>query len=138
MGFTALRMNSLFESMSNQLESLSSDTDPEETKLVLENLKETHATSAGLKAFCTWGALECIEKCRASLGGHGYSAYSGLPSMAADQAVQCTWEGDNVSIVSFSASRCHKLISIPMITDYSHPSSWSITHLFLRRCSQGY
>lgn len=91
--------------MTNQLESLSSDSDPEETKLVLENLKETHATSAGLKAFCTWGALECIEKCRASLGGHGYSAYSGLPSMAADQAVQCTWEGDNVSLVTSSASR---------------------------------
>jgi len=97
MGFTAVRMTSLFETMTNQLESLSSDSDPEETKLVLENLKETHATSAGLKAFCTWGALETIEKCRASLGGHGYSAYSGLPSMAADQAVQCTWEGDNVS-----------------------------------------
>jgi acyl-CoA oxidase len=104
MGFTAVRMTSLFETMTNQLESLSSDSDPEETKLVLENLKETHATSAGLKAFCTWGALETIEKCRASLGGHGYSAYSGLPSMAADQAVQCTWEGDNVSLELFLPS----------------------------------
>ncbi|GAA6022005.1 hypothetical protein JCM11491_005491 [Sporobolomyces phaffii] len=104
MGFTALRMTSLFEEMTNNLESLSSDSDPEETKLVLENLKETHATSAGLKAFCTWGALETIEKCRASLGGHGYSAYSGLPSMAADQAVQCTWEGDN-TILTLQAGR---------------------------------
>lgn len=43
------------------------------------------------QAFCTWNALETIEKCRASLGGHGYSAYSGLPSMYNDQAVQCTW-----------------------------------------------
>lgn len=100
MGFTSYRMTALFEEMSGQLESLGSDSDEAETKEVLEKLKETHATSAGLKAFCTWNALETIEKCRASLGGHGYSAYSGLPGMYADQAVQCTWEGDNVSPLS--------------------------------------
>jgi acyl-CoA oxidase len=87
-------MTSLYEAMTEELESLDGSTNPDELKETLAMLKETHATSAGLKAFCTWGALETIEKCRASLGGHGYSAYSGLPSMYADQAVQCTWEGD--------------------------------------------
>ncbi|GAA6033645.1 hypothetical protein JCM8097_004363 [Rhodosporidiobolus ruineniae] len=104
MGFTSLRMTSLYESMTEQLESLDAASDAEETKMVLESLKETHATSAGLKAFCTWNALDTIEKCRASLGGHGYSAYSGLPSMYNDQAVQCTWEGDN-TILTLQAGR---------------------------------
>ncbi|GAA5860517.1 hypothetical protein JCM8547_000328 [Rhodosporidiobolus lusitaniae] len=104
MGFTALRMTSLYETMLEQLETLDSGSDEHETKEVLEMLKETHATSAGLKAFCTWQALETIEKCRASLGGHGYSAYSGLPSMYNDQAVQCTWEGDN-TILTLQSGR---------------------------------
>jgi alkylation response protein AidB-like acyl-CoA dehydrogenase len=41
---------------------------------ILDKLKETHATSAGLKAFCTWACLDTIDKCRQSCGGHGYSA----------------------------------------------------------------
>lgn len=41
---------------------------------ILDKLKETHATSAGLKAFCTWACLDTIDKCRQTCGGHGYSA----------------------------------------------------------------
>ncbi|SCV73902.1 BQ2448_6332 [Microbotryum intermedium] len=104
MGFTALQMTTMFETLSGQLESLGPDSPPEETKEVLEKLKEVHATSAGLKAFCTWNGLETIEKCRASCGGHGYSAYTGLASMYNDQAVQCTWEGDN-TILTLQAGR---------------------------------
>ncbi|KAM0746136.1 acyl-CoA oxidase [Meredithblackwellia eburnea MCA 4105] len=104
MGFTSLQMTKLFETMTSQLESFGPDSDAEETKEVLEKLKETHATSAGLKAFCTWNGLETIEKCRASCGGHGYSAYTGLASMYNDQAVQATWEGDN-TILSLQSGR---------------------------------
>jgi len=71
---------------------------------ILDKLKETHATSAGLKAFCTWACLDTIDKCRQSCGGHGYSAYSNFPLMYADFAVQCTWEGDN-TILSLQAGR---------------------------------
>lgn len=81
MGFTSLQMTKLFETMTAQLEAFGADSDAEETREVLEKLKETHATSAGLKAFCTWNGLETIEKCRASCGGHGYSSYTGLASM---------------------------------------------------------
>ncbi|KAI9297992.1 acyl-CoA oxidase [Neoconidiobolus thromboides FSU 785] len=62
---------------------------------VLDSLKEVHSTSAGLKAFGTWNALNLIEECRQTLGGHGYSAYTGLANMYQDFAIQCTWEGDN-------------------------------------------
>lgn len=81
MGFTAVQMTAMYESLTAQLESFGADSDEAETKDVLDKLKETHATSAGLKAFCTWNGLETIEKCRASCGGHGYSSYTGLSSM---------------------------------------------------------
>jgi acyl-CoA oxidase len=99
MGFTSYQVTAMYEAMTAQLEHFGADSDEAETKAVLDNLKETHATSAALKACCTWAALETIEKCRASLGGMGYSAYSALPSMYADQAVQATWEGDNTILM---------------------------------------
>lgn len=80
-------------SLQGQLDSLAGGAGDQET--VLDALKEVHATSAGLKAFGTWAALSIIEECRQSLGGHGYSAYTGLSSMYQDFAIQCTWEGDN-------------------------------------------
>lgn len=104
MGFTALRMTDLYEKLSMELESFDSSSDKEHTERVLETLKETHASSAGLKAFSTWQCLETIDRCRQTLGGHGYSSYAGLASMYADQAVQCTWEGDN-TILSLQAGR---------------------------------
>ncbi|KAG0146108.1 hypothetical protein CROQUDRAFT_63131 [Cronartium quercuum f. sp. fusiforme G11] len=104
MGFTALRMTAMFEKLSEELDSFDSSSDKEQTERVLETLKETHASSAGLKAFSTWQCLDTIDKCRQSLGGHGYSAYAGLASMYADQAVQCTWEGDN-TILSLQSGR---------------------------------
>lgn len=104
MGFTSLQMTKLFDTMNAQLEGFGADADEAETKDVLEKLKECHSTSAGLKAFCTWNALETIEKCRASCGGHGYSAYVNLAAMYNDAAVQCTWEGDN-TILSLQAGR---------------------------------
>ncbi|KAE8231246.1 hypothetical protein CF326_g3741 [Tilletia indica] len=101
-GFTALEMTRLFEETSTALEALEpGDPNLERT---IEMLKETHATSAGLKAFCTWGTLEAIDKCRQACGGHGYSSYNGFPSMYADFAVHCTWEGDN-TILALQSGR---------------------------------
>ncbi|KAF9363801.1 fatty-acyl coenzyme A oxidase [Mortierella sp. NVP85] len=91
--FTGVETNKLYEELMDKLESTQPD-DPAMSE-VIETLKETHATSAGLKAFCTWGTLNAIEACRQTLGGHGYSAYTGLASTYNDFAVHCTWEGDN-------------------------------------------
>lgn len=91
--FTGAEMTAMYNKMMSRLENAKSgDTDLEQ---VLEMLKETHSTSAGLKAFCTWNCLSTIEACRQACGGHGYSAYTGLAGMYQDFAVQCTWEGDN-------------------------------------------
>ncbi|KDN48547.1 acyl-coenzyme A oxidase I [Tilletiaria anomala UBC 951] len=101
-GFTALEMVRLYEETSQALEAL----EPGDPNLAatLELLKETHATSAGLKAFCTWATLESIDKARQACGGHGYSSYNGFASMYADFAVHCTWEGDN-TILALQSGR---------------------------------
>jgi acyl-CoA oxidase len=78
--------------------------DAEKTDHAIENLKELHGTSAGLKAFCTWASLEAIDKCRQSCGGHGYSAYNGFGTAFADAAVHVTWEGDN-TILALQSGR---------------------------------
>lgn len=101
-GFTGQKLSSMYQEMTIALDRLqASDPNVED---VIEMLKEMHATSAGLKAFCTWGCLDTIDKCRQSCGGHGYSAYSNFPAMYSDFAVQCTWEGDN-TILSLQAGR---------------------------------
>ncbi|KAF9952078.1 fatty-acyl coenzyme A oxidase [Modicella reniformis] len=91
--FTGVETQKLYDTLMDKLES----TQPDDAGLqdTLETLKETHATSAGLKAFCTWSTLNAIEACRQTLGGHGYSAYTGLATTYNDFAVHCTWEGDN-------------------------------------------
>lgn len=82
--FTALRMRELYEGLQAGL--------AEED---LSTLPDVHATSSGLKAFCTWATHRGIDECRQACGGHGYSAYSRFPSLFADFAVMCSWEGAN-------------------------------------------
>ena len=100
--FTGVETNKLYDDLMDQLEG--SQPDDAGLQDVIETLKETHATSAGLKAFCTWSTLNAIEACRQTLGGHGYSAYTGLASTYNDFAVHCTWEGDN-TILTLQSGR---------------------------------
>ncbi len=44
-------------------------------------LNSLHALISGLKAHFTTNTLEGIEQLRSACGGHGYSFYSGLPSI---------------------------------------------------------
>ncbi|KAI8073343.1 acyl-CoA dehydrogenase/oxidase C-terminal [Gongronella butleri] len=100
--FTGSEMTLMYNNMMTRLDA-AREGDPDLDEVV-EVLKETHSTSAGLKAFCTWNCLSTIEQCRQSCGGHGYSAYTGLAAMYQDFAVQCTWEGDN-TILTLQAGR---------------------------------
>ena len=70
----------------------------------IAQLKELHGWSAGLKAWATWHSYKAIDDCRQACGGHGYSGYSGLPSLFADHAVCVTWEGDN-TLMSLQCAR---------------------------------
>ncbi|KAH9249269.1 hypothetical protein BASA81_012996 [Batrachochytrium salamandrivorans] len=102
MHFTGVEVQSIYDKLMSQMELLKPGD--QNIPQVLDHLKEVHGTSAGLKAFCTWSALNIIDQCRQSLGGHGYSAYAGLSSLYSDFAVQCTWEGDN-TILTLQAGR---------------------------------
>jgi hypothetical protein len=62
----------------------------------VDNLTEVAATSAGLKAMCTYLAWFGIEDCRKCCGGNGYLMAGGIASLAADYVWQTTAEGDYI------------------------------------------
>lgn len=70
----------------------------------IEDMKSLFLDSAALKSTATWLTADCIDQCRQSCGGHGYSAYSGFGRTFNDWVVQCTWEGDN-SVLAMSVGK---------------------------------
>eukprot|EP00301_Raphidiophrys_heterophryoidea_P026218 c8999_g1_i1.p1 GENE.c8999_g1_i1~~c8999_g1_i1.p1 ORF type:complete len:699 (+),score=214.77 c8999_g1_i1:63-2159(+) len=61
-----------------------------------DSLQEVFATSSGLKALCTFMALEGIEDLRKCCGGNGYLLASGIGALEGDYKWQITAEGDFV------------------------------------------
>jgi len=59
-------------------------------------MPELHASSAGLKAMCTFEAAQGLEDCRKCCGGHGVLLAAGVGAMAADYATYNTAEGDRI------------------------------------------
>ncbi|KAG9471665.1 hypothetical protein GDO78_013931 [Eleutherodactylus coqui] len=59
------------------------------------SLPELHALTAGIKALATEICSNGVEVCRKACGGHGYSLYSGLPSLYTKVTASCTYEGEN-------------------------------------------
>ncbi|ODQ51405.1 acyl-coenzyme a oxidase 2 [Saitoella complicata NRRL Y-17804] len=103
MQFAGDQMEVMYRNLMSKLDSLNPE-DKAGMAEVVDSLKEVHATSAGLKAFCTWACLETINTCRLTCGGHGYSSYNGFANAHADFSVQCTWEGDN-AVLALQAGR---------------------------------
>ncbi|KAI9597771.1 acyl-CoA dehydrogenase/oxidase C-terminal [Syncephalis fuscata] len=66
-------------------------------------LPEAHALSCCLKSLCTKMAADGIETARRSLGGHGYSAFSGFGIMYGHFISTNTVEGDNFLITQQTA-----------------------------------
>eukprot|EP01088_Endostelium_zonatum_P011412 TRINITY_DN25544_c0_g1_i1.p1 TRINITY_DN25544_c0_g1~~TRINITY_DN25544_c0_g1_i1.p1 ORF type:complete len:501 (-),score=105.77 TRINITY_DN25544_c0_g1_i1:98-1600(-) len=60
----------------------------------LDGLPFLAATSAGLKALCTFLAWTGVEDCRKCCGGNGYLLSSGVSQISADYVWQTTAEGD--------------------------------------------
>ncbi|KXT01352.1 hypothetical protein AC578_6646 [Pseudocercospora eumusae] len=102
--FTGKSMMELYEANQSKMQSRSSNTDdspskrsagPEEVNAGSDLLADLHGTSCGLKSLCSTTAAEGLEVCRRAMGGHGYSAFSGVGSWYADYLPTVTWEGDN-------------------------------------------
>ncbi len=78
--FAAAEINKFY------IENSENFTDPSK-KIV----SELHAASAVLKAKTSWFTNSVITECREVLGGHGFSAYSGLKRYYHDNDVNSTW-----------------------------------------------
>ncbi|EFI26847.1 acyl-CoA oxidase [Coprinopsis cinerea okayama7 len=61
-------------------------------------LAEMHATTSGLKVLVSSTGVQDIEVARRSMGGHGYSAFSGLGRIYNDYLPSVTYEGDNFAL----------------------------------------
>ncbi|XP_053576927.1 peroxisomal acyl-coenzyme A oxidase 2 [Bombina bombina] len=69
-----------------------------------ESLPELHALAAGVKAFATEICSNGVEVCRKACGGHGYSLFSGIPTLYTKVVASCTYEGEN-TVLHLQASR---------------------------------
>ncbi len=88
--------------MSAKLEKITAALDGG-TDADLSALPEMHATSAGLKALCTFSAADGLEECRKCCGGHGVMLASGVAQFAMDYVTYCTAEGDRIILELQSA-----------------------------------
>lgn len=60
-----------------------------------DQIKEMHALISIAKPLVSEALIKCSNEVRMVCGGHGYSSYSGIPSLIQDYHVMVTWEGDN-------------------------------------------
>ncbi|XP_056380447.1 peroxisomal acyl-coenzyme A oxidase 2 isoform X3 [Hyla sarda] len=81
--------------MAKYLEKFYKDSYSEIRKENFNSLPELHALASGIKAFATEICSNGVEVCRKACGGHGYSLYSGLPSLYTKVTASCTYEGEN-------------------------------------------
>jgi hypothetical protein len=72
-------------------------------KKFLSSIQYWHGVSAALKSWNGWWTADALETVRRSLGGHAYSAYSGIGLVIADFAVCTTGAGDNIVMAQQSA-----------------------------------
>ncbi|XP_040215027.1 peroxisomal acyl-coenzyme A oxidase 2 isoform X3 [Rana temporaria] len=68
------------------------------------SLAEIHAIASGLKGFATEICSNGVEVCRKACGGHGYSLFSGIPTIYTWVVASCTYEGEN-TILHLQAAR---------------------------------
>ncbi|KAL1918601.1 uncharacterized protein VTP21DRAFT_2623 [Calcarisporiella thermophila] len=69
----------------------------------ISSLADVHALSSGLKSYCTRVAADGLEECRKSLGGHGFSVFSGISDIFANYVPTNTFEGDNFLLTQQTA-----------------------------------
>ena len=101
--FGAKRLLALLKAFDASVKAAGKDLEKIETSM----LPELHATSAGLKAFCTEMAANGLEEARKCCGGQGYTMSSGIAKLVVDYMPAVTYEGT----ASRWHSRQHALLS---------------------------
>ena len=74
-------------------------------------ISEIHSISAAVKSRFTTNAFNAASECRTILGGHGYSAFSRIPSLVDDLDVNQTWEGDNQILLQQTSKHLMRIIA---------------------------
>ena len=74
-----------------------------------EDLELMHHLSSGMKSIITEMTMKALSTIRLSLGGAGYTAWSGIPYMIEDFSAVPTFEGDNTVMAQTSAGYLQKL-----------------------------
>ena len=64
---------------------------------------ELHALLSIFKPLCSWYSQQGLQACRELVAGHGYSAFSGLPTLLSDNDINATWEGENYVLLQQTA-----------------------------------
>lgn len=74
-----------------------------------DKVEEMHHLSSGFKALCTQRTMDGLMVARQSIGGAGYTAWSGLPTIITDFSSSVTYEGDNTVMAQQSFRYLQKL-----------------------------
>ncbi|KAI9278626.1 acyl-CoA dehydrogenase/oxidase C-terminal [Phascolomyces articulosus] len=98
-------------------------------------LADLHATSSGLKSLTSFMAVEGIEECRRSCGGHGYSMFSGLGHFYNDYLPTMTVEGDN-NMIYQQTSRYLLKTYRDVVAGTAQPSEHNLTLTYLAQYMQ--
>lgn len=81
-------------------------------RLILEDddslMSETHCVLCFSKAFVSETGLERLEWLRLACGGHGYSHYSGIPTIYQESLANATLEGENTILLLQAAKQLLK------------------------------
>ncbi|KAK7055264.1 acyl-coenzyme A oxidase [Favolaschia claudopus] len=95
----------------------------------MSQLAEMHVMTSGLKVLVSTTGIQDLETARRSMGGHGFSAFSGLGKLYADFVPAATYEGENFVLdqqVVRAALKTFRGLSPTKVP------SLSITSLYLR------
>lgn len=86
-------------------------------------LQQVHGHTSVLKAVVTTESLDVVQRCRRSMGGHGYSQASGLSDLEVQQPLaNLTYEGDNHMLLAGPAAN---FLVKQLRSNSSHPPELS-------------
>lgn len=68
-----------------------------------QDRRELEGITAGMKAHCTWYAVNTTQECRECCGGQGYLMTNRIAQIRRDVDVFATFEGDNVVLMNLFA-----------------------------------
>lgn len=89
------------------------------------NRREVESLAAGMKAVCTWYAIDACQNARECCGGQGYATENRIAQLRKDVDVFATFEGDNVVLLN--------LLGRNLLTGYARSFQHSVALTIVRQ-----